>query len=142
MDQATLAVARAAPFLMSQAAPGTGAEHDALNAAVIDGLRSHDDSGSLLGEFLEAFVEDVGSYLDVFRTAVAREDAPTLRRTAQRLKVSARHLGASGLAALCGELESVGADGAPVPARALLAPVEEEVARVSGALRAASRRAA
>ena len=129
-------------FTVERAAPGTGAEHDALNAAVLDGLRSHDDTGTLLGEFLEAFVEDVGAYLEVFRTAVARADAPTLRRTAHRLGVSASNLGASGLAALCGQLENVGADGAPVPARALLAPVEEEVARVSGALRAASRRAA
>ena len=90
----------------------------------------------MLSELMVMFRDDVTSGLSSMRKAVEGGDASSVEKTAHTLKGSSGNLGATRLAAVCAELERVGASGDLAPAPALIDRLEAEFERARPALEA------
>jgi len=108
---------------------------DPLDPDVLAGLRELGDP-DLLSELSEMFFDDASSRLATLRETVEGSDARSVEQIAHALKGSSGNMGARRMAAICAELEDVGASGDLSRARALLEQLEEEFGRVRPALEA------
>jgi two-component system, sensor histidine kinase and response regulator len=115
-------------------APGNGLE-EPLDAGVLEGLRELGDA-ELLIELTDMFLDDTSSRLASLREALKAGDAHGVERTAHTLKGSSGNMGATRMAAICAELQDVGATGDLSGAAELLGSLEEEFGRVRPALEA------
>ena len=115
---------------------GDGLE-EPLDEVVLAGLRELGDA-DLLSELSTMFVDaSSSSSLAALREAVEEGDPLTVERVAHTLKGAAGNMGAPGMAAICAELQDVGASGYLGVAAELLGRLEKEFGRVRPALEAA-----
>jgi HPt (histidine-containing phosphotransfer) domain-containing protein len=85
-------------------------EPEILDRAALAGIHALQQPGSpsLLAKIIDIYLEHSPKLMDAMRRGVARPEAAELvRDSAHSLKSSSANLGASGLAALCGELERI-----------------------------------
>ncbi len=122
------------PAVMDGSVPAGGAV-DESRLGVLRGMGPPD--GSLLGRLVDAFLSEAPSSMAVLHDAIEQEDAPALQKGAHRLRGSAANLGATGMAALCGDLEALGGDHDLPEAAELLRRLEAELDLVTTGLRAA-----
>nr|MDQ3317199.1 response regulator [Actinomycetota bacterium] len=106
-----------------------------LDPKVLAGLRELGDA-ELLSELAEMFLDDASSRLAALRGVIEDGDAHAVERAAHTLKGSSGNMGATGMAAICAELEEAGASGDLARAPGLLERLEEEFGRVRPALEA------
>ena len=117
---------------------GDGLE-EPLDEVVLAGLRELGDA-ELLSELSTMFLDDASSSLAALREAVEEGDPLTVERVAHTLKGAAGNMGAPGMAAICAELQDVGASGDLGGAVELLGRLEKEFGRVRPALEAEAAR--
>ena len=88
-------------------------EPDSLDAGVLQSLRAlgGPEDPDFLPGLLREFLKHGETAVIAMRAAVAAADSKTLDRTAHGLKGSGASLGAKPLAALCAELQALGAAG-------------------------------
>jgi PAS domain S-box-containing protein len=110
-----------------------------LDAAVLAGLRELGDA-DLVADLAGMFLGDAESRLATLREALEGGDAEALERTAHTLKGSSGNMGATRMAAICAELQEIGASGDLGRVPELLARLEEEFWRVRPALEAEASR--
>ena len=107
-----------------------------LDLTVIDGFR---DAGApdFARRLFDQFIDEARKQILVLKDAAGRADFAALNATAHSLKGSSLMMGASGLAALCAQVEehAAGAPGAEV-APTLLTAIDHEFVRVQHALAA------
>jgi PAS domain S-box-containing protein len=89
---------------------------------------------AFLAELIALFRDEAPKHVAALRGAAAAGDAAALDSTAHTLKGSGSYLGATRLRALCEQLEALGKAGTTDGADALVARVDDEVARVSARL--------
>jgi HPt (histidine-containing phosphotransfer) domain-containing protein len=106
---------------------------------VLAGLRELGDA-DLLSELSTMFLDDASSSLAALREAVEEGDVLTVERVAHTLKGAAGNMGAPGMAAICAELQDLGASGDLRGAAELLGRLEKEFGRVRPALEAEAAR--
>lgn len=63
------------------------------------------DDAEFMSELVEMFLADAADQLKVLENAVDREDLPSARRTAHRLRGACRNVGVDQLAELCEAIE-------------------------------------
>ncbi|HBL17223.1 MAG: hypothetical protein A2X36_00980 [Elusimicrobia bacterium GWA2_69_24] len=109
--------------------------HDPVDRATLAGLREFigTDDVPAYRDFLEVFLKDARTRLELVRAAIAAGDAKALANEAHSLKGSAGTMGARHLQGLCRRLESLGKAGAADEA----GPWFEAAAAESSALAAA-----
>lgn len=129
----------AEPPIAGQPAGGPAAEasEPPVDLGVIANLRElrRDGEPDPVLEFVALFERDAPGRIAALRAATAANDGPALARAAHSLKGAASNLGARPLASLCQQVESL----AKLDAREaapLVAPIEAELERARGALRA------
>jgi HPt (histidine-containing phosphotransfer) domain-containing protein len=88
-------------------------------------------------KLVDTFLREAPALLETLRGALEAADAQQLRRAAHTLKSNRRAFGATRLAELYRELEVMAKAGTLMAAAELLPRMDEEYARVAGALRAA-----
>jgi HPt (histidine-containing phosphotransfer) domain-containing protein len=118
------ALAAALGRCTSRAAP------EILDGSALERLESATGDPAFVAELVETFLRDAPALL----TTLHRADADQVRRAAHTLKSNARTFGATALAELCQALESAAHQGALDAAARLPARIEDEYARVAGAL--------
>ena len=108
-----------------------------LDQDVIASLRELQDMGEpdLIGELIELFVEDMPPRITELRGAIAANDLRAIARAAHTCKGSSANLGASALAAACGELEAAAKAQTPAKFAPLLVEIEDAFALTVRALR-------
>jgi two-component system sensor histidine kinase/response regulator len=117
-----------------------GASNSVL--AVIDGdqlgsLRALDGGdGVFFAALVESFLTSSGAFVRSLTAAAQDGDGAALGREAHRFKGEAATLGASGLAAMCAELERIADPFDAAEVAGVLHRIEEELERVRGKLRA------
>jgi CheY-like chemotaxis protein len=121
-----------APPSMEQEADGTGAEQTMVDHQVLDPtaletlLEIVGGEPALLGELIDSFLEEAPPLVDTLRQALEQGDAAELRRAAHTIKSSSNDFGATTLAELCQELETMGKAGTLDGAAELVTRVEKE----------------
>jgi CheY-like chemotaxis protein len=107
---------------------------DTLNLAIIDGFREA-GAPDFTRRLISQFITEAGTQVQALQEAARRADAPKLKAIAHGLKGSSMIMGASRLAALCGEVEDqiVAVAVCEVPP-ALLAEIDHELVQVQQAL--------
>jgi HPt (histidine-containing phosphotransfer) domain-containing protein len=90
-----------------------------LDAKVLRSLRKMAGSKAteILAKIIDNYLEEAPNLLQAISDAVATEDAAALQRAAHTLRSASANLGATTLAELCKELESMGRSGNTVVAR-------------------------
>jgi HPt (histidine-containing phosphotransfer) domain-containing protein len=88
-------------------------------------------------ELVDTFLREAAALLETLRGALEVAEAQQLRRAAHTLKSKGEVFGATRLAELCREFEAMAKAGTLMAAAELLPRIDEEYARVEGALRAA-----
>ena len=106
--------------------------------AILRGLGPEDGLG-LLPAAAEAFRKDVPARLAALRQAVDDGGGPALAQAAHALKGAAANIGATAVAALCGELEEMGRSGKHDGGPHLVSRLEAELVQVDAELDAAWR---
>jgi two-component system sensor histidine kinase/response regulator len=106
-----------------------------LDPGVLANLRDLGDA-ELLTELAGMFFDDASSRLEELREAIGAGDAAGVERVAHTLKGSGGNMGATRMAAICAELQDVGASGDLARAPGLFEGLEEEFGRVRPALEA------
>jgi len=110
---------------------------DVVEEDQLASLRALDGGdGVFLATLVESFIASSVLALQALLEAIAAGDTGALSRDAHRFKGEAATLGASGLAALCGELENMAAPLDRAAAGEVLARAEREVSQVQERLRA------
>jgi CheY-like chemotaxis protein/HPt (histidine-containing phosphotransfer) domain-containing protein len=107
-----------------------------LDESVLAALRELQDvdEPDILEELIGLFLEDAPLQIAALRECVKDGMAPAAERIAHTLKGSAGNMGATRMAAVCSELEDVGASGDLCRASEVLKLLEEEFGRVRAAL--------
>jgi len=129
------------------AAPETAAESTGRLAGNVAGILDQDvlnqlrelqdaDDPDLLSRVMQIYLVESPKLVDRIRHAAQAGDAMEMSRCAHSLKSSSANVGATGLAALCAQLQVAGHDGDLERSRALLARIEAAHVRVQAALRA------
>jgi HPt (histidine-containing phosphotransfer) domain-containing protein len=90
----------------------------------------------MLRELVEMFLDEGQSRLATLRKALEEGDAQSVERVAHTLKGNSVNMGAVRMAALCAELEDVGASGDLSRGPELLERLKAEYERVHSALEA------
>ncbi len=117
-------------------AAGPAMTHDPIDGDQLEGLRALDEGdGAFLAGVVESFLASTETSLRELGTAIEAGDAGALARVAHRFKGEASTLGASALAAVCAELESMASPVDQGAARDLLARVAREADRARVRLR-------
>jgi signal transduction histidine kinase/DNA-binding response OmpR family regulator len=93
-----------------------------------------DNSGVIIIEVIDMFLNKAPEMLDNLRRAIQIDDAPTVYRLAHMLKPNAGQLSANRLSVLCQELEAMGKSGDLTDAAAQLAQIETEYQEVASLL--------
>jgi len=122
-----------------RAAPQDGGP---LDRAALDAFRQADPAGApaFVTALIDQFLEEAASLVSGLKEATSRLDADSLQALAHSLKGSANTMGASGLAALCAQMEHHSAARRRGVIQTLMAEIEQELARVHDALMAERRR--
>ncbi len=109
---------------------------DTLNLSVIDGFREA-GAPDFTRRLISQFITEAGTQVRALQEAARRADAPKLKAIAHGLKGSSMIMGASRLAALCGEVEDqiVAVAVCEVPP-ALMEEIDRELVEVQRALAA------
>jgi CheY-like chemotaxis protein len=102
--------------------------------AALRQLDSAGDGSEFLCVLVNCFLTSASADLASLRAAVQRGDTTAMTDLAHRLKGAAATLGSHGMVDLCQELEALAGTGGLAPARELLCCLEQEFARVTGAL--------
>ena len=114
---------------------------DAVDAGQLDALRALDGGdGAFLSGLVESFLASAHEALLVLAEAVRTHDHLALGQAAHRFRGEAATLGATALAGLCREIESLDAPVDQAATTALLAEADSELERVRAALLAAAPR--
>ena len=119
--------------------PAASNEEEAvLDESVVATLRELQEGGEpdVLEELIELFLEDAPPQIAALWEAVDAGNAQVVERIAHTLKGSSGNMGATRMAAICSDLEDVGASSALYKAPELLKQLEEEFGRVREALAA------
>src|SRR5215211_5004607 len=116
-------------------ADGSWGSEDPLDPGVLASLRELGDP-DFISEIAQMFLDDASSRLAALREAVEGDDASSVRHIAHTLKGSSGNMGATRMAAICAELQDVGASGNLARAPELLGRLEEEFERARPALEA------
>ncbi|HSL01048.1 MAG TPA: response regulator, partial [Rubrobacteraceae bacterium] len=113
-------------------------EEPPLDLSVIEVLQSLQVRGEpdVLGELVHMFLEDATKRLETMREGAGEQDAQRLRQEAHALKGSSGNMGATRIARISSELESIGKSEDLSHASRLLDALEEELGRVRPALQA------
>jgi CheY-like chemotaxis protein/HPt (histidine-containing phosphotransfer) domain-containing protein len=111
----------------------TGGRPPALDSDRLAILRDLGPEGGLglLPAAAEAFRRDLPARLDVLRESVHNGAGATLVQAAHALKGAAANIGATGAAALCGELEEMGRSGKHDDGPQLVSRLEAELVQVN-----------
>jgi two-component system sensor histidine kinase/response regulator len=116
-------------------APPPSERPEALDGAQIEFLRSLDDGdGTLLEEIVQQYLAQAHQGRDEMVRLFEQGDSRGLERCAHTLKGASANVGASGLAAICADLEARGHEGRLESVMALVGHFEAELARVETAL--------
>lgn len=110
---------------------------DVLDPDRLAELEQLDPAGNGAGflcMLVDCFLTRAPADLVSLGAAVQRGDATAIYHVAHRLKGAAATLGSPGMVSLCEELEALASSGGLAPARELLCCLEQEFARVTGAL--------
>lgn len=124
-----------APDLVRATEPPASPE-DTLDRAVLENLLELQLEGEpkILGELVEALLDDTLHRLTDLRKAISRGDAQAVKETAHALKGSSGNMGAKRMAQVCEDLEETGRSGDLTPAPEQLAVLEDEFGRARAAL--------
>src|SRR5262249_52821653 len=114
---------------------GAGAS-TALDRDVLDQLREDLGGTAALHDVIETFIEQTPSVLTALRDAVARADAPSIRRAAHMIKGTSAILGAHELSEQCAEIERVGQTGCIADAPSRVTAIEASYRTIEIALKA------
>jgi CheY-like chemotaxis protein len=131
-----------APPSTEQETDRTGAEQTMVDHQVLDPtaletlLEIVGGEPALLGELIDSFLEEAPPLVDTLRQALEQGDAAELSRAAHTIKSSSNDFGATTLAELCQELETMGKAGTLDGAAELVTHVEDEYEQVRVALEA------
>jgi CheY-like chemotaxis protein len=131
------------PPTMEQEADGTGTEQTMIDHQVLDptALETLQEvvggEAALLRELIDSFLEETPPLVATLRQALEQGDAAELHRAAHTLKSSSNDFGATTLAELCQELETMGKAGTLDGAVELVTQVEKEYEQARVELEAA-----
>ena len=123
---------------LSAASTGDGSfvrDEGPVDPAVVENLRELGGS-EMLSELTEMFLDDVSSRFPALREALEEGDASSVEQIAHALIGSSGNMGARRMAAICTELQYVGASGDLSRVPELLERLEAEFGRVRPALEA------
>jgi PAS domain S-box-containing protein len=105
----------------------TGGNHQVLDRAALETLQEVvGGETALLRELIDSFLEETPPLVATLRQALEQGDAAELHRAAHTLKSSSNDFGATTLAELCQELETMGKAGTLDGAAELVTQVEKE----------------
>ena len=126
----------ARPSLEEQPAPA--AVTTRLDMKAVDRIRriAGDDGTSLLGQVVSQFAATSAPLLETMRAKTSDLDSQAVWRAAHGLRSSASAIGACRVSQYCEEIEARAKDNGILPAEALLAELETEVAAATRELKA------
>jgi HPt (histidine-containing phosphotransfer) domain-containing protein len=111
-----------------------------IDLDVLAGLRGlqQPDQPDFVTELIDLFLNDSASQAAILRAAIASNDMPEVRRVAHLMKGSSANLGATHMAELYQELETLalGIRAAGTDGQTVLVKLEDEFHHVSEALKA------
>ena len=112
-------------------------ETAAIDMKVLDQYRELDPAGglTLAYEILQIYLDTTSVSVEQAASAIAADDADTLRRVAHSLKSSTANVGALSLSALFKQLEELGRAGTLTGAGALMDTAQREYLRVTNEIR-------
>jgi PAS domain S-box-containing protein len=116
-------------------------EVDDLEPVDLAQLEAATDDPIFVRQLILTFLNDAPGLVGTLRSSLERSDSEELRRTAHTLKSNGKTFGAMTLASLSEELELSAKTGALAGASNLVTRIEQEYARVEGALGALAGRA-
>jgi HPt (histidine-containing phosphotransfer) domain-containing protein len=99
-----------------------------IDQQALDNIRTVQQEGApnLLDKIIKIYFENSPKLLQALRDAVAKDNAPdTMGQAAHSLKSSSANLGATKLAALCGEIEDMARENRTAGAEAILDEIEK-----------------
>lgn len=104
-----------------------------VDPEVVERLRSlgEDEGRPFLVTMIEVFLQEATGHLAALRAAVAARDAQRLWRAAHALRGACGNVGATRLAAICGELELEGRSGSLAKAARLTTGAENEFGQLT-----------
>lgn len=107
-----------------------------LDPGKINSIRSLDPDGTagLFKKIVELFIEKSPELIQRITSALEAGDAEGVFRAAHSLKSSSATIGAMGLSETCGQLETIGRQGALEGARELSQKIQSELHQVCVAL--------
>ncbi len=114
----------------------SGRSAAAVDSKTLDDLRKMQGqhSSDLLQRAIGIYLERLPEQIEVLEEAVREADADEIRGVAHSLKSSSATLGATRLASLCADLETMGREGRVDAAPAVLSDLLEEAEQVKAAL--------
>ena len=109
---------------------------EVLDRKILDTLKIPARNGkrSLLERVIDKYMESSAKLMESLRQAISRGELSEMQKAAHSLKSSSGNLGATKLATLCTELESMGREGTREGSHSLLPVLEVEYKRVCEAL--------
>ncbi|HEX2829615.1 MAG TPA: MHYT domain-containing protein [Burkholderiales bacterium] len=109
---------------------------ETLDRSALDNIRRLQKPGapSVLGKVVDLYVRDAPRQITAMRDALSAGDSAVLRRAAHTLKSNSGNLGATGLAAVCKELETRAAGAALDGTDEFIERIQREYERVQAAL--------
>ena len=127
---------RLCDWLASSRATKPQTKYQAPARIMLRGMRAAQSASEpdIVVEVVDIFVREAPVRIRAIGDALASGDRTTAAREAHTLKGSAGHLGAKTLATLCARFEDKVRAGAPFDEAFALEAIEEELARVVGAL--------
>lgn len=123
--------------LLDRWLPRAVPENPPLDPTVLDELRANlpqTPDGSLVKKVIDLFLEDTPERLTKLRQAVAQSQTESLASLAHALKGSSATLGATNMARMCAELETIGQSQQLGSAPDLVSRLESEFVRVRSIL--------
>src|SRR5213078_4601355 len=119
-----------------QEPPAFAAPATRLDMKAVDRIRriAGDDGTSLLGQVVSQFAAASAPLLETMRVKSRDSDPQAVWRAAHGLKSSASAIGACRVSQCCEEIEALAKDDGILPAEALLAELEAEVAAATNEL--------
>ncbi len=119
------------------AAPGKATGAEPIDLETLAGFRELQDGDApdIVGELIDLYLKDSKRRFSEIERALGRADAPALTDAAHALKGSSLNLGARPLGDLCRRIEEACSQGSIGTAAGLVLKLEQELSRVSRALR-------
>jgi HPt (histidine-containing phosphotransfer) domain-containing protein len=117
-------------------APGGETGDDGIDASILDDILELSEDGGLdlVRELIAIFFGEAPARLDHLRSGIVEDDAARVCRAAHAMKGGAGNIGASRLAAYCGQLEQQARAGCLDGAATIAGAVEIELERARCAL--------